>query len=119
MPKFTLTAFIFFLFTTIAYGQNEVGKYCEVTCSTVFLSKNIKISISFGKENPLSSDTANRNKIVNFIQINKFESDVDILNYMSSQGWTLKSSCLTEDVNGGSSSAPVFIFFFEKIFRNI
>jgi hypothetical protein len=119
MPKFTLTAFIFFLFSTIAFGQNKVEKYCKVTCSTVFLSKNIKVTISFGKDNPLSSDTANGNKIVKFIQTNKFESDVDILNYMTSQGWTLKSSCVTEDVNGGSSSAPVFIFFFEKIFRNI
>ncbi|HEY5465150.1 MAG TPA: hypothetical protein VIJ95_17955 [Hanamia sp.] len=117
MTKFALTAVLFFALATITYGQNKVEKYCEVT-SDHFTLKKRTVTISFGDENPMPTDTA-ENKIIKFIRTkNKFKSDVDILNYMSSQGWSLKSSCVDETVNGGTSFGPTFIFYFEKIIEN-
>ena len=117
MTKFALTAVLFFALATITYGQNKVEKYCEVTSSNAFLSPKIVATISFGQENPQSTDTA-ASEIIKFIQSNKFESRVDILNYMSSKGWTLKSSCAYEDVTNGSSLGSIIVLYFGKIIEN-
>jgi len=117
MTKFAFTAVLFFALATITYGQNKVEKYCEVKSSNAFLSKKIVATVSFGQENPQSMDTA-ANKIIEFIQSNKFESNVDILNYMSSKGWDLKSSCSYEDVNNGTSLGLTSFFYFDKMIEN-
>ena len=113
MTKFALTVVIFFSLATITYGQNKAEKYCEVTSKHAF-GKRIVASISFGYENPLSTDTST-SEIIEFIKTSKFKSDVDILNFMTSQGWSLRSSCSYEDVSNGTSFGSTFFFYFAKM----
>jgi len=111
MKKHVLVGVLFCLLTTITYGQDKVTKYCEMTCDMIPLSKNLKIHLSFGKDNIPSTDSFNRNEIIKFFKSNKFQFHTDILNYMSSQGWQLQSSCIE---TWPSNSNPQYVFFFKK-----
>ena len=107
--KYILATVILSSLTTIIYGQNKIETYCEVTSSIIGLSRNLRANVSFGIENTPLADSSKRNEIINFFMIHKFQAHADILNYMSSKGWTLRSSCVD-----ASKNVPQYIFFFKK-----
>ena len=69
-----------------ASNQNVVRteEYCMILATGKFLSTKVTISIDFGQERRFFSD--NRYKDENG-QVQTFNSVIDALNYMNSQGW--------------------------------
>jgi hypothetical protein len=106
--------FIILLAVSIqSFGQAEekVEQYCRLVASGVVLSKKVTIDVDFGEERKLFSDKRLRDE--NTGKLKKFNSIIDALNYMGSQGWTLVNAF----PQTGTVNSPEYHFYFKKSFN--
>ena len=113
MKKFLLITIILLCLTNLSFAQQKIEKYCEVMSRTKLLSKYLDVNISFGKIESHVLDSSKTNEILSGLKSHKFETNVDLLNYMTSMGWKLVTASATES---SVSSEGVLEFFFEKEF---
>jgi hypothetical protein len=100
-------SFIFLLFVRVSFAQVNNEKYCELEIYQV-TSKFLHTSISFGNQDKdIADSAAGRNEIISYLK--KIKTKIDAINFMSSKGWNLISSCV---VNGNGN--PFFYFYFKS-----
>jgi len=81
---------VLFIFSSLNFfGQDTttVEQYCRVIISNRALSTKVNIEIDFGEERKLFKDNRLRDEMSG--RLKRFNSIVDALNYMGSQGWSL------------------------------
>jgi len=87
--KIIFACLFMLIFCLKTSGQNKVDKYCSVQISNIkVMSVKTRATINFGDYESLFSfkDTT----VIAKLQIvNSFTNSVDVLNYMSSIGWTV------------------------------
>ena len=64
---------------------SKVEQYCQVIASPKLLSNKVTIDIDFGEEKSFWRDTRLKTEAGG---IKKFNTIIDALNYMGSEGWT-------------------------------
>jgi len=87
MKKLILTLFVFS--SAFVFGQDTttVEQYCRVMITNRALSTKVNIEIDFGEERKLFRDNRLRDEMSG--KLKRFNSVIDALNYMGSQGWSL------------------------------
>lgn len=109
--KYLLFLGVLFSFSA-AQAQADTGKieqYCELVATGKILSNKVTITVDFGLERPfLSNSTAVKDEITG--KVKKFNSVVDALNFMGSQGWTLVNAFPVT----GSGGSQVYHYYFRK-----
>jgi hypothetical protein len=106
MLKWMFVIYFLISFTVFVRGQNIGEQYCEIQSYQVSFEKYLHISISFGDDSSMLDSSGNV-QIIHFLK--KVRSNVDMLNYMSSQGWTLVSLSALHGVIG-----PTYLFYLKK-----
>jgi|SRR6185436_1855234 len=87
MKKLLLTLFVFASFIVSAQDTTMVEQYCRMIVTSRALSTKVNIDLDFGEERRLFTDNRLRDEFTG--KLKKFNSVVDALNYMGSQGWSL------------------------------
>lgn len=100
--KKTVLILLVNIFTGIAYAQLKpatVEQYCSLNVMPRLLSNKVNIDVDYGNPRKLFSFKDNRVKDDDG-KAKKFNTAVEALNYMSSQGWKLVNAmALTEGGN--------------------
>lgn len=76
------------VFATLAFSstaQDEQELYCELVGSAKFMSKKVVVSVDFGNNGKMFADQRIKDELTG--KAKSFNSMVDALNYMGSQGW--------------------------------
>lgn len=73
--------------------SNRIERYCTVLASGKFMSTKVTISVDFGEEISFWSGKDLRLKDTEG-KVKNFNSVIDALNYMASEGWVLHSTML-------------------------
>lgn len=111
MKKFLLLIFIAGSFSALAQDSTKLEQYCRLVAQNRVLSNRVNIDVDYGDERKLFSDNRMRDEETG--RIKKFNTVVDALNYMGSQGWTLVNAF---PVNDGTSNTTLH-YYFKKSFR--
>jgi uncharacterized protein YoxC len=89
-------AFFLFVLTTKVHAQVDtsrtVERYCMVSAIGKLLSSKVTISVDFGESLSLWKDNRIKDEITG--KVKNFNSVIDALNYMGSQGWKYVNSLL-------------------------
>jgi len=107
---FTVMLFISIAISTSAQDTTRVEQYCRLIATGKILSNKVRIDVDFGEERKLFRD--NRLKDEQTGKLKEFNTVVDALNYMGSQGWVLLNAFPM--IEGGSN---VFHYYFKKQFK--
>ena len=73
--------------TLVSFAQNDTTKieqYCQLIATQKLLSNKVSIDIDFGEEKSFWRDTRLKTEAGG---IKKFNTIIDALNYMGSEGW--------------------------------
>ena len=89
MKRLVLVSLSFLFYTSIAFAQTKVDRYCQVTVDKVMYSKK-NVKLYFGSEDSLFS-FKDSSEIARLKRISKLTEAPDVLNYMSNLGWKLIS----------------------------
>ena len=85
-----------------------VEQYCRMVVNGRILSTKVNIDLDFGEERKLfGGDTRLKDEMTG--KLKKFNSTVDALNYMGSQGWTLVNAFPMVE-----ASSTIYHFYFRK-----
>jgi hypothetical protein len=92
-------------------SAQKAERYCEVSTSFKSFNRGVNVKIDFGKDSTLFSlkDKLIKEKLS---LVDNYTNVVDMLNYMSSLGWTLVNSI--SDESTGSTSR--IYYYFKKTF---
>lgn len=110
MKKIFLFLFVISSFPGFSQDSDRVEQYCSLVARGVTLSNKVTIDIDFGEERRLWGDKRMRDETTG--KLKKFNSIVDALNYMGSQGWSLVNAF--PQLN--TATTPVYQFYFRKSF---
>jgi hypothetical protein len=101
-------------FTEKAVAQ-KIDKYCEVVMYYKSLSESVRPSVQWGKDDSLFSfkDPSVAEALK---QVNKLKTRVDVLNYMSLQGWVLAGNSLEAVYTGSFLGGSNQYFIFKRSF---
>lgn len=97
MLAFTLPSF--------AQDTTKVEQYCRLVSINKLFSNKVNIDVDFGDERKFFTDNRLRDEETG--KVKKFNTVVDALNYMGSQGWSLINAF---PVVEGSTSTLHFYF---------
>ncbi len=117
MKKMILLAAILISFNAMAQPDiisdtASIEQYARLEATPRLFSTKVTIDIDFGEERSLWSDTRLRDAETG--KLKKFNSIIDALNYMGSQGWVLVNAF---PVNSNTpNSTPVYHYYFKKKF---
>ena len=109
----TLILFLLLFGSVNAFSQDStrVEQYCELVAQGRLLSSKVTIDVNFGEERKFfSGDTRVKDEVTG--RVKKFNSLVDALNYMGSQGWSMVNAF---PISVGSGP-QVYHFYFKKSF---
>ncbi len=109
--KFIFT-FAFLAFSFVSYSQTDTSKverYCMVSATGKMFSQKVTIQIDFGEEQNIWKDNRVKDELTG--KVKTFNTVVDALNYMGSQGWKYVSSLLL------GNGPYVYQYIFKKEFR--
>ena len=109
MKKIMLLALLFVSFGSFAQDSTKTEQYCRVIAFNKLLSSKVNIDVDFGDERKFFRD--NRLRDEESGKLKKFNTVIDALNYMGSQGWTLVNAFPVYD---GSNST--YHYYFKKLF---
>jgi hypothetical protein len=102
MMKKIILILIVNIFTGIAYAQQKpsiIEQYCSLNVMPRLLSNKVNIDVDYGNPRKLFSFKDNRVKDDDG-KAKKFNTAIEALNYMSSQGWKLVNAmAITEGGN--------------------
>ena len=87
------------------YAQ-KLEKYCEIMAIGKMFSSKVTITVDFGEQRGFFKDTRLRDEEGDVV---KFNSTIDALNYMGTQGWKLVNAF---PISNGNQN--VYHFFFKK-----
>lgn len=112
MKKGIITAIILLSVSLRGFSQDttRVEQYCRLVAQNRLLSNKVNIDVDYGDERKLFSDNRLRDEETG--RIKKFNTVVDALNYMGSQGWILVNAF---PVMEGPSSTSLH-YYFKKTF---
>ncbi len=112
MKKFMLLAFLAVSFSSFAQQDtSRVEQYCRLVAQNRLLSTKVNIDIDFGDERKFFSDNRLRDEETG--KLKKFNTVVDALNYLGSQGWTLVNAFPISD---GTNNSTLH-YYFKRLFR--
>ncbi|MFN8289883.1 MAG: hypothetical protein U0U70_06485 [Chitinophagaceae bacterium] len=97
-----------------SYAQQDtsrVEQYCRLIAQNRLLSNKVNIDIDYGDVRKLFSDNRLRDEETG--KLKKFNTVVDALNYMGSQGWILVNAFPVSDGANGFTLQ----YYFKKSFR--
>ena len=80
---------------TFLQAQDKPSLYCEVQSYALTRSK-FHASVTFGKDSIKYNDAADSIKISTYIF--RVKSNIDILNFMSADGWELAGTAIERDI---------------------
>lgn len=108
---FTLLVFTSISFIAAAQDTTTIEQYCRLVANGRILSTKVNIDLDFGEERKMfGGDTRLKDEMTG--KLKKFNSTVDALNYMGSQGWTLVNAFPMTEAN-----STVYHFYFKKLFK--
>ena len=110
MKKFILLALLTSSFSCFAQDTTKVEQYCRLVAINKLFSNKVNIDVDFGDERKFFSDNRLRDEETG--RLKKFNTVVDALNYLGSQGWILVNAF---PVIEGSSST--YHFYFRRLFK--
>ncbi|MEY2921499.1 MAG: hypothetical protein RL108_108 [Bacteroidota bacterium] len=100
-----LLAFTFLLFAFVSNAQSEkVEQYCEVLGMSGVFSSKVTINIDYGDAKSVWKDNRVKNEDGS---VKKFNSMIDALNYMGSEGWILVNAF---PVTSGNQNVYHYVF---------
>jgi hypothetical protein len=112
MKKFIFLALLSSPF--LAFSQesdsSKVEQYCELVATGRLLSTKVNIDVNYGEERKFFKTYMLKNADGKMI---KFNSVVDGINYLGSQGWKLVNAFPISD---GSGNGKIYHFYFKKEF---
>lgn len=111
MKKILLLVLIAGSFSAVAQDSSKVEQYCRLVAQNRLLSNRVNIDLDFGDERRLFSDNRMRDEETG--KLKKFNTVVDALNYMGSQGWVLVNAF---PVNDGTNNTTLH-YYFKKTMR--
>lgn len=111
MKKILLLVLVTSSLSAFAQDTTKVEQYCRLVAQNRMLSNKVAIDIDFGDERKLFSDNRLRDEETG--KLKKFNTVVDALNYMGSQGWILVNAFPVLD---GTSNTTLH-YYFKKSFR--
>ncbi len=110
MKKIILAVFLFTALNSFAQDTTKVEQYCRLVAINKLFSNKVNIDIDFGDERKFFSDTRIRDEETG--RVKKFNTVVDALNYLGSQGWVLVNAFPVAD-----GSSYTYHYYFRKQFR--
>jgi len=110
MKKMILVVFLLAAVNSFAQDTTKVEQYCRLVAMNKLLSTKVNIDVDFGQERKFFQDTRMRDEETG--KLKKFNTVVDALNYMGSQGWVLVNAFPV--VEGSSYS---YHYYFRKLFN--
>jgi hypothetical protein len=110
MKKIFLLILLAGSLNAFAQDSTKVEQYCRLIAENRILSSKVNIDVDFGNERRLLADNRLRDEETG--KLKKFNTVVDALNYMGSQGWVLVNAF---PVLEGSSTT--LHYYFKKSFR--
>lgn len=113
MKRMILMAFLAVSLSTFAQQQDttRVEQYCRLIAQNRLLSNKVNIDIDFGEVRKLFSDNRLRDEETG--KLKKFNTVVDALNYLGSQGWILVNAFPVSD----GANSYTLQYYFKKSFR--
>ena len=111
MKKIVLLALIAVSCSAFAQDSSKVEQYCRLIAQNRLLSNRVNIDVDFGDARRLFSDNRMRDEETG--KLKKFNTVVDALNYMGSQGWILVNAF---PVNDGTNNTTLH-YYFKKTVR--
>ncbi len=114
MKKWILGALLFCSLGAMAQADTTlVEQYARIEATPRLLSNKVVIDIDFGESRKFWDDTRLRDEETG--KLKKFNSTIDALNYMGSQGWTLVNAF---PINANTpNSTPVYHYYFKKMYK--
>lgn len=103
MKKLLLFAFLLFAFASNAQSE-KVEQYCEVLGMSGVFSSKITITIDYGDAKSVWKDNRVKNEDGS---VKKFNSMIDALNFMGSDGWKLVNAF---PVTSGNQNVYHYVF---------
>lgn len=110
MKKLFLLVLMVSSLSAFSQDSTKVEQYCRLVAIGKLFSNRVNIDVDFGDERKFFSDNRLRDEETG--RIKKFNTVVDALNYLGSQGWTLINAF---PVTEGSSNT--YHFYFRKQFN--
>ena len=110
MKKIFILSLLLSSLSSFAQDTAKVEQYCRLVAISRLFSNKVNIDVDFGDERKFFTDTRMRDDETG--RVKKFNTVVDALNYLGSQGWTMINAF---PVTEGSST--VYHFYFRKPFR--
>jgi len=107
---FTVMLFMSIAISTSAQDTTMVEQYCRLIATGKILSNKVRIDVDFGEERKLFRDNRLRDEQTG--RLKEFNTVVDALNYMGSQGWVLLNAFPMIE-----AGASVFHYYFKKQFK--
>lgn len=98
-------------YSAFAQDSSRVEQYCRLVAQNRVLSNRVNIDVDYGDERKLFSDNRLRDEETG--RIKKFNTVVDALNYMGSQGWILVNAFPVSD----GTTTTTLHYYFKKSFR--
>lgn len=111
MKKFMLLVLLTGSLPAFAQDSTKVEQYCRLIAFNRLLSNKVSIDVDFGDERKLFTDNRMRDEETG--RLKKFNTIVDALNYLGSQGWTLVNAFPAPDGTNNST----YHYYFKKGFR--
>jgi len=111
MKKILLLVLVTGSLNAFAQDSTKVEQYCRLVAQNRLLSNRVNIDVDYGDERKLFSDNRMRDEETG--RIKKFNTVVDALNYMGSQGWVLVNAFPVID----GANATSLHYYFKKSFR--
>jgi hypothetical protein len=103
MKKLLIFAFLLFAFVSNAQSE-KVEQYCEVLGMSGVFSSKVTITIDYGDAKSVWKDNRVKNEDGS---VKKFNSMIDALNYMGSEGWILVNAF---PVTSGNQNVYHYVF---------
>ncbi len=105
MKKWIVAILLITSFSSYAQDTTKVEQYSRLVAINKLFSAKVNIDVDFGDERKFFSDNRMRDEETG--KIKKFNTVVDALNYMGSQGWTLVNAFPVQE---GSSYSYHYYF---------
>jgi hypothetical protein len=112
MKKRIITAIILLSASLGGFSQDttRVEQYCRLMTQNRLFSNKVNIDVDYGDERKFFSDNRMRDEETG--KIKKFNTVVDALNYLGSQGWILVNAFPVAE----STSSITLHYYFKKSF---
>lgn len=112
MKKYLLIAMLSISFSIPMFAQQDTTKveqYCRLIAYNKMFSTKVNIDVDYGEVRKYFQDSRMRDEETG--KLKKFNTVVDALNYMGSQGWTLVNAFPVQEGNN-----LTYQYYFKKIF---